>query len=178
MKLSGIDSSILQLRKLIMQYIISDEGKVLAVTHMKGEFAEVPGLKIYDNAKELESLGLSALLQVYNSAVPVGERVKDFNEGLSDAAAQAMRALEKKFNDKIWATKELRVKLTEKGAVIQTKTSRVIEVLINGPATIKQISDASGYDILNARTCIGILRSRKGLEIAYDKTTQLYTLKG
>ena len=58
-----------------------------------------------------------------------------------------------------------------------SKMSNLLIALEKGKATsLEALSDASGYDVPNTRTAIGILRSKNGFKIEYDKAAKLYTL--
>ena len=181
MQLSGSDKAILTLRKIVMQYIISQNGQVKhAVPHLQDAVESYPDLditEVYHTIEDLEKLSVTALTDVFNSCVPENEQIPSFNEGFSDAARTAHDALEKKFNTKVWAMKNSATHVRNAGVNKLNKTELLVNKLIEGPATLLDLVIASGSDENNARTCIGILRSKKKLDIAYDKQTKLYTLK-
>ena len=58
-----------------------------------------------------------------------------------------------------------------------SKVGRLLAFLTENPgSTLEQLVEASGYDAQNARTAIGILRSKKAIPIAYDRTAKTYSL--
>lgn len=57
----------------------------------------------------------------------------------------------------------------------ESKTAKLLAAVENG-ATLKEICEASGFDERNARTTIGILRSRGGKKIELDRESGKYTL--
>jgi hypothetical protein len=57
-----------------------------------------------------------------------------------------------------------------------TKTARLIAALYEG-GTVAELAEASGYDERNCRTAIGILRTRKGLDVTQDPNTKMYHLR-
>jgi hypothetical protein len=181
MNLGGIDSAVVNLREIVMQYIISKTGQVkhasISLQDAIETFGPLNPTEVYSTIADLEKLGVSALTKVYNACVPEEDRLASFYVGLNDAATAAMEALEKKFNTTVWAMKNTRAQLKSKGVGALNKTELLINRLIESPATLLEIVEASGYDEINARTCIGVLRNRKQLNIKYDKQTKLYTMK-
>lgn len=57
----------------------------------------------------------------------------------------------------------------------ESKTAKLIAAVEKG-GTLKELSAASGFDERNTRTCIGILRSRKGMKIELDRTSGKYSM--
>jgi hypothetical protein len=97
--LDGVDSSISKIRDIIMQFIITEQGKVLGATMHPDTITETFGPLVddrdgYATLAELRTLGIDNLIKVYNSCVEEKDRVPTFYEGLNEAAAAAMSYLE------------------------------------------------------------------------------------
>lgn len=193
------------LKELLMFYIIEKQNGVVEEAFSKKKEAEQTFSKldeaqrgaslIVSTAEELKALSIGALVQVYNNlSGDEGPQVKGFKT--KDIAVTAVfEALEAEYNPKVKAQKEREAKAAERKAGRAesgkptnggssgdyapregSKVARLLARLQEGDATVEDLENASGYDAQNVRTSIGILRSKKGLPIVYDREAKQYSL--
>jgi hypothetical protein len=102
-------------------------------------------------------------------------------EDAGDASGQEMDMAKAKEKAKGKAKGKAAAKAVEKKSAgtprAESKTAKLVAaVSANGGATLKEICEASGFDERNARTTIGILRSRGGKKIELDRESGKYSL--
>jgi hypothetical protein len=179
-------------------------GNKKEVTQAFGQLDEDTRLNnatIVVSAEDLKHLTIATLVEMYNAMSEPEDQVTEFgNKG--QAAEQVWDALEKQYDPKVRARLEKEAEKAAKSAEKEaakaaksankasgdpgtqttrgnSKMGRMIAALQEGEAmSLEALSEASGYDLQNTRTAVGILRSKKGLDIAYDRTAKLYSLAG
>lgn len=191
------------LKELLMFYIIEKQNGVVEEAFGKKKEAEQTFSKldeaqrgasiIASTAEELKALSMGALVSIYNNLVgDEGTPVKGFKTKDVGVAA-VFEALEAEYNPKVKAQKEREAKAAERKAGKSegkpangasgdyapregSKVARLLARLQEGSASIEDLVEASDYDAQNVRTSIGILRSKKGLSIEYDREAKQYSL--
>lgn len=159
---------------------------------------------IVKSAEDLKVLSLSALANLYNSVVEDDEAVKKFGKKDDKTVQKVWDAVELNYDPKVQAQAEKaaaaaakaeakEAAAAEKGAAKGTKKDAaaastgapregskmgnlVAHLQKGGESTLEELSEASGYDLNNTRTAIGILRSKKGMSIDYNRETKVYSL--
>jgi hypothetical protein len=162
------------------------------------------GVIIVKSAEELKTLSLSALAALYNSVVEEDQAVQKFSKKDDRTVQRVWDAVELNYDPKVQAQAEkaaaaaakaeaMASTAAEKGAAKGAKKEAgapstgapregtkmgnlVAKLQEGGECTLEELSEASGYDLNNTRTAIGILRSKKGMPINYDRATKLYSL--
>lgn len=161
------------------------------------------GAFIIKSAEDLKALSLAALATLYNSVVEDDDQVKKFGKKDDKTVQKVWDAAELNYDPKVQAQAEKAAAAAEKAAareVVKDKPAAkgakkdagapstgapregskmgnlVTHLQLGGESTLEELSEASGYDLNNTRTAIGILRSKKGMAIAYNRETKLYQL--
>jgi hypothetical protein len=180
-----------------MHYIIDKSGSVVSAGNkkdMQTEFGKLPEEarlkthKIVSDPEGLRDLSLVALSALYNSMVEPEDAVKKFGDK-EKAAERAWDALESQHDPKVRARAQKAAQKTEKvaktkksapeGAKVPRESSKMGQLYLalqDGSKTLKELSAASGYDEQNTRTAVGILRSKNGIGIEYDRNSKTYAL--
>ena len=162
-------------------------------------------LAVVGEAGDLASFSVKTLTEVFNSCqADETTHIKKLGGKTDKDLAKVFNAMEMKHNPSVKEKAEKEAakakakadkeaaraeKAAAKGATgekkestgIPRETSKAGKLYLHLQAnpkgsTIEALAEASGYDEQNARTCIGILRSKKGLLVNYDRTSKLYTL--
>ena len=161
------------------------------------------GAIIVKSAEELKTLSLSALATLYNSVVEDDVQVTKFSKKDDKTVQKVWDAVELNYDPKVQAQAE---KAAAAAAKAEAKAAKgadkspakgakeaggdaskapregskmgnlVAHLQKGGESTLEELSEASGYDLNNSRTAIGILRSKKGMNIVYNRETKLYQL--
>lgn len=186
-RFGGTNSSIQHLKEILMEFVLSKAGGVLAngnKKEVKAFFSKLEenvrlngGAFIIKEAEDLKALSLSALAAAYNSLAE--SPVKKFSDK-EKAVGKTFEALQAKFEPKK-APKAGKAPAADNGEVTapreNSKMGRLVAKLNEGGKyDLATLAKASGYDEQNTRTAVGILRSRKSMAITYDRETKLYHL--
>ena len=181
-------------------------GKPREVMQAFGELPEDQRLdekkkaQIVTSAEDLKILSVAQLLELYNGLVEPENAAKKFSNK-DEAAERTFNALELQHDPKVRAAAEKEAKAAAKEAEKAAKAAAKAEPkATNGeakPATprenskmgrmvshltkggeysLEELSEASGYDLSNTRTAIGILRSKKNMPIFYNRESKTYSL--
>lgn len=151
---------------------------------------------------DLGSLTLTAMTDLFNSLVAEEDQVKKLLDKTT-GAERTYAAMEYSYDPRIKAREDKETAKAERAAAKEAKAApapeakgkskaapangnapregskmgNLVVALSKGkPLSLDQLSAASGYDEQNTRTAIGILRSKKGMDIAYDREAKVYSL--
>lgn len=192
------------LKEIIVQYLMNKAEIVLAGSKKDVEKAfkelgetEQKAHRIVTTGEDLQYLGVSDLVELYNSVSADEDHVTKF-PSKAIGAGKAFAAMELAHDPKVKAaaereaSKAAKAKEREEKAATRaanggnggsqetrpdSKMGRLVTKFEEGKAyTLEELSDACGYDVQNTRTAIGILRSKKGKVINYDRDAKTYSL--
>lgn len=135
---------------------------------------------IVSGAADLVELSSAKLVELHNNSVEEeSQEVKSFKKK-AEAAEKTFAAMEAMHNPKAKKGADAGAGSGEpraaRGPREGSKIGKLVARLQEGKCTIEELSEASGYDLQNTRTAIGILRSKKQMAIEYDRETKFYKL--
>lgn len=173
---------------------------------VKAEFSKLPeeqrlngGAFQINSVEDLKNLSLKALAELYNSVVDEDASVSKFAKKDDKTLLKVFDAMELNYDPKVQAAAEKAAAAAAKAAAKAatgakdkgakggstggnapregSKMGNLVAYLQKGGEhTLEDLSEACGYDLANTRTAIGILRSKKNMNIQYNRETKLYAL--